>query len=327
MSDRTPDVSSLSRGSFRVSSDEPAVHHPQLRAWVELATAQPVPRVTIDAATVGQAWRRRRAVERRRAALTIAAALTLAVGMSWAWPRAFGPREVTPLAGGLAVQLRQEVPSIAGSFTPPASLGLSMPAVAVVEGLGRGLSVRTPHIHAVEVLAPDAIAVGAGVFHIEVAADASLLRVRVQERWLRLEPGAAVELTVPATASGATVARRAGQFTWESGEGRSRVDRAEPSATALARRADQQMKGGQRAAAIETLERLVVHHPRSPAARTGLLDLARLRRQAGQTDGARCAYALYLERWPTSTLRREIQGELDRLGPGRSCRGIQPSRP
>lgn len=330
MTDHRPEQPSLVRPAFGVDPDEPAVHHPQLRAWVELAAAEPVPRVTVDVAAVRRAWQRRRATDRRRAVLVMVAMLVLAVGWSWGWPRIAARNPPVALQGGVAMRVDADVAPRA-RYTPPAVADAPSHATLrrsddLVEGLAAGVSVRTEQVEAVEVLDDDTIAVGAGVFHIDVAAGAAPLRVQVDTRVLRLEPGTEVALTVPDSGE-PIVTRRSGRATWERSPARSRGARSEASAAALARRADEQMKAGQRAAAIETLERLVEGHPRSAAARTGLLDLARLRRQVGQADGARCAYAAYLRRWPSSTLRVEIQRELDRLGPGRACRGIQPASP
>ena len=93
----------------------------------------------------------------------------------------------------------------------------------------------------------------------------------------------------------------------------------------LARRAEAQLAAGKRDAAAALLRQLVTGHPASPQARTGLLDLAGLLKTDGRVDEARCAYALYLARYPgQEQLAGEVRRALDRLGAGPACRGLRP---
>ncbi|MCA9661186.1 MAG: hypothetical protein KC486_22790, partial [Myxococcales bacterium] len=58
----------------------------------------------------------------------------------------------------------------------------------------------------------------------------------------------------------------------------------------------------------------------------GLLDLGRLQRAEGDVDAARCAYQLYLDRYPKGALVAEVERALARLGDGPQCRGLRPRR-
>ena len=66
-------------------------------------------------------------------------------------------------------------------------------------------------------------------------------------------------------------------------------------------------------------------HAHEPAARAALLDLAPLLKAAGRVDEARCAYRLYLERYPArAQLADDVRKALDRLGDGPACDGLDP---
>lgn len=93
--------------------------------------------------------------------------------------------------------------------------------------------------------------------------------------------------------------------------------------SALARRADRYLATGDRERAIETWKALVTRYPKASTARGALLDLGRAYRASGQRAKARCAYKLFLKRWPYSQLRTEVERALDDLGDG-PCRGLTP---
>src|SRR5690606_20731834 len=99
-----------------------------------------------------------------------------------------------------------------------------------------------------------------------------------------------------------------------------------PSAAELAREAEGYMAAGNRAEAIRTLRRLVTRHGRSAAAQAGLIDLGRLLKASGQLDEARCAYALFLERWPGHALAGDVTRAQRALGQGPACDGLRPRR-
>ena len=102
-------------------------------------------------------------------------------------------------------------------------------------------------------------------------------------------------------------------------------DRPRPrSANELARAAERQFADGERRGALLSLRTLVQRYPQSAAARSALLDLGRELKKEGMRDHARCAYRLYLERWPDAQLRSEVRHDLARLGDG-TCDGLDPS--
>ncbi|MCA9710175.1 MAG: tetratricopeptide repeat protein, partial [Myxococcales bacterium] len=102
--------------------------------------------------------------------------------------------------------------------------------------------------------------------------------------------------------------------------------RAPLDADALAREAEVHLAAGRRGEAIKSLRRLVTRFPRSAAAQAGLIDLGRLLEREGQADRARCAYALFLERWPSHSLRGDVASAQRALGPGPACDGLRPER-
>lgn len=97
-----------------------------------------------------------------------------------------------------------------------------------------------------------------------------------------------------------------------------------PTAAELARSAEQALAAGRRDEAVAIYRQLARKHPRASQTRTAVLDLARLLRVGGQADEARCAYRLYLERWPDSSVQVEVESQLDRLGEGPRCHGLSP---
>ena len=99
-----------------------------------------------------------------------------------------------------------------------------------------------------------------------------------------------------------------------------------PSAAKLAALAEASLGRGRRSVAIRHLRQLIAMHPRSTEAGRGLLDLGRLLRADGDTDGARCAYQLYLDRYPRGGMVAEVERARDRLGSGPQCRGLRPRK-
>lgn len=99
-----------------------------------------------------------------------------------------------------------------------------------------------------------------------------------------------------------------------------------PGAAELARQAERAMAEHRRGDAIAALTQLVRLHGHTATGRTGLLDLARLLRDAGRRDEARCAYRSWIERWPGDDMRGDVDRALAALGEGPSCRGLRPRR-
>lgn len=82
------------------------------------------------------------------------------------------------------------------------------------------------------------------------------------------------------------------------------------------------LRAGKREQAVEIYRQLARKHPRASQTRTAVLDLARLLGADEHMDEARCAYQLYLQRWPESSVRGEVESRLERLGDGPGCRGL-----
>jgi tetratricopeptide (TPR) repeat protein len=97
-------------------------------------------------------------------------------------------------------------------------------------------------------------------------------------------------------------------------------------AAELARLAERAMAERRRDDAIDLLATLVEHHPQAAEAKTALLDLGRLLRDADRPDEARCAYRLLVQRWPAESRTPELARVLASLGDGPRCRGLVPQR-
>lgn len=290
--------------------DEPALRSPELRRFVAAARAAPAPvlRVTSDAIFAGFAARQR---HRRRLGLGLGLAAAAALALVWQRP-ASRPNAVDPVARNMSPK------TVSGD---PVTLAQT---VRIVAEEGESARVRGPWD--VE-LAP-------GRYDITVAAHAGPEQLRVAT------PSGTVEIThgrVAIIVAGARTEAvlRTGVATWIAPDGARTAlavqpaseDMFDPSASPseLARHADELLAAGRQDAAIRVLDRLVLDHPDSPPARAALLDLARLLKAAARVDEARCAYALYLDRYPArEQLADEVADALARLGPGPACAGLRP---
>ncbi len=168
-----------------------------------------------------------------------------------------------------------------------------------------------------------------GASHTEVALQTGVgVWVAADGRRDALTPSPAATLT-PAP-EGPAAGTSTGPSAHSPAEGPSAHSPAEgPSAlevSALARRAEELLTSGKRDAAIKLLSQIVTAYPEHPAARAALLDLAPLLAAAGRVDEARCAYRLYLARYPGKPqLADQVEKALARLGEGRKCRGLKPN--
>lgn len=324
---------------------EPIATRPALRMFVEAAREQPIAPTRLSAHEVQRAFQQQQQAQRhsRRqlvlglslGSLTMAAAAALALFVlpgSRTSDDAASPRIAAAPATGEA--LRGEAPGDEESTPPTNPLALN-PAIHV-----------TSSTDAPQVLGPWTIALQGGEHAVRVEPSAGrALRIELPERTLELVHGELdVQIVAQADAAPFVLVRlESGVAAWIGADGTrtqievERIDvpvkiasattelaSAEPSAAELARKAEQQLLSGAREDAIGTLRKLVRKYPRTPQARTALLDLARQERLAGQPDRARCAYLLYLERWPHSEVRGEIDKQLGKLGEGPACRGLDP---
>ena len=305
---------------------QPSDLAPSLRRYVDAARAQPIVGtcVTAEAVAAGLERQRQRSQARRTAllsgALAVAASL-VAVGLLW------------PLLS--------------------ARDGQGEHAVVVADEPTLASAVRVRSTASIEVRDAWSIVLGEGIHEIEVdALDGHALAIELPGRKLELLAGS---ITVEVVEGSAAVRLHNGVAAWiDEHEQRTSIsvermdveldlepgfDRADPtpsdatsndpatrSAAALAREAELLLESGKREQAIEIYRQLVRKHPRASQTRAATLDLARLLRGSDRTDEARCAYQLYLERWPQSPVRAEVEAQLRRLGKGPGCRGLSPAR-
>lgn len=300
--------------------DEPAVRSPELLRLVSAARAAPPPVLEVRADDVFAGFQARRRADRRRYA---GVALALAAAVVLVWARPWGMSSAPGPSGQLASNTVEAPPA-----APLAAAPSLAPEVRVVAEEGPPPQVREPW----------RVELGDGRYDIEVIAHAGPEPLRVDT------PGGSVEIAqgrVVLVVAGARTEAvlRTGVATWIAPDGARTplsVPPADPDApddlpdasvgpSELARHADALLAAGRTDAAIRVLERLVTAYPDSPPARAALLDLARLLKAAGRTDPARCAYALYLERYPgKQQLADEVADALKRLGPGPACDGLAP---
>ena len=306
-----------------------------LRAYVEAARAQdaPVTGVTAEAVLAGVERQRRKALARRSVAISasvaVAASVLAVVSLStWLAPRNVAA-PVATLQPDTATKRELPPPQLANAVTLKTSAS-------------------------VEIHGPWSIALGHGTHELEMKPTAGrALRIELPDRELELVEGRAV---VDVSTEGSVVALEDGVAAWVGDDGertqivveRAEVDAAlllpEPetgeaaqtdetkdeqrprkrSARSLAREAEAHLAAGERDEAIALLRQLVDTHPRAGLSRTALLDLAHLLRKSRRRAEARCAYALYLERWPDSPVEPEVQRQLDRLRGKVRCDGLEP---
>ena len=317
---------------FEVGDDEPAVRSPALRALVEQARVRPLPSLRVDLDAVRMAAADHRSRRWRTVAIAAAAVAIAAVALS-VLPRPEAPTE----GGGEPTVARTSADPSAAVEQPTASPSVAEPEPPTPRPEAEAPPPVVPHLASgvrfeprdatrarFTIVSTWSVDVASGVYRIEVPQDAvESLRVSVRPgRVLEVHPGAEVELDA---AGNGRVTLLQGRATWIDADGRRRAVTFERAPTdgaaALARTAEQKMAAGDWTGAIEALESLVRKHPRSAAAKAGLLDLARLYRADGRSDRARCAYGTYLERWPGSRVQGEVEQALADLGGG-DCHSI-----
>ncbi|HVI00107.1 MAG TPA: tetratricopeptide repeat protein [Enhygromyxa sp.] len=300
-----------------------------LQRYIAAARAQPIveTNVSADAVMAGLEAHRRRTQGRRTLLLSAGVAMAASlIAAAVLWPL---------LSARVDDESRSDEPSAAlerGSAEPT--------------GHALANAVRMRSTAPVEVLGPWSIALHEGTHELEVDAVADhALTIALPGRTLELLEGS---MTIEFVGHEAAVRLHTGVAAWVAEDGqRSQISVEHfeldapqpesnateddpsrplaPSAAELARSAEQALAAGKRVEAVTLYRQLIRKHPRASQTRAAVLDLARLLRVGGQTDEARCAYRLYLERWPDSSVRAEVEAQLDRLGEGPRCRGLRPS--
>ncbi len=333
-------MSETNMEAFAVDPNEPAVRNAGLLPFVEAARRQTPPPLKVDAASITQAWAQRRATKRRTLAIAVAAGLgALALGGLYGNRSTEPQSSVTPAAVPAVATAPRNAPSapVAENVVEPPAPELEPAPVQLaatvrltgaadepapqyrVEGpyevtLERGtavLSVEDPTQPLVVHVPDGSLEIHAGVTQVVIAGDVSHVAV-LEGKTFRITRDGAREELAPTVAKNDKRAP-----TLESPEA------DEPTAEELAEKAEQRLTAGDRKGAIKHLGQLVRKYPRSGAARTGLLDLARLLKADGQKAEARCAYQEFLHRHPRSPVTDEVERALDKLGDGQ-CRGLKP---
>lgn len=98
-----------------------------------------------------------------------------------------------------------------------------------------------------------------------------------------------------------------------------------PDAKQLASRAEAALLAGRLEESVRLLRQLVQAHPRGPATKAALIDLARLEKRLGRPERAHCAYALFSKRFPRDARTPTVRRADDALGLTPRCRGLRPT--
>jgi len=307
------------------------IHSQELRRLVALAQDQPLPALRIDTGRLHKAVAAARQTRNRR--FVAIGGLALAAGLA-----------------GLAL-VNLDTSGRSQTTSPQGHVAQDMsPEPATERALARGVHVAEGE----DTPSPTVLGaweVGLAPGRYEVVVDPhpgpELLLARAAGGTVELHHGR-VEIVVAASSAHASL--REGVATWIAPDGartplttttkpvataaNTDPEPATASATAsttdetvrgLARRAEALLTAGQRDAAITVFTRITTMYAHEPAARGALLDLAPLLKAAGRPDEARCAYLLYLDRYPgKAQLADDVRKALARLGEGPACDGLRP---
>ncbi len=321
--------------------DHHDLHSPELARLVLQARAA-LPRPSrVDFAAIHAGAEALRRTRRRR--ITAGVGLALAAGLAALVIVQVNPGQAVFDAPDVAAVQATATTSPATSTAITPTPGVPTITTAKAPVLAAGIRVKTLADADTQpkVLGPWTLGLGPGHYDIEVDEHPGpeLLRARSAGGTVELRYGR-VEIVVGADSSSAQL--RHGVATWIAPDGLRSPMQADleasappldppapppeqPDVRALARRADAMIAAGRREPAIKLLTQILEQYPNYPAARSALLDLAPLLRAAGRTDEARCAYQLYLERYPAKAqLATEVTRALERLGDGPACRGLHP---
>ncbi len=294
--------------------------HPQLAALVRAAQRQPEPPVSVRFEDVQRAASRRW----QRGAVALALAAGLAGLFVWAMregdPGSTASRgEVTEVA---RAQLLDEPGPFVPDAQPPTARPEPNPTTVALTGEAR-LEVLEQDAGLVvpEVVDGLPTLLSPGRYSIRTGADA--LELPLGARVLEIQ--AASEVVVDVGAEHVRFEVVHGRASWQRAENADEpaAKAKGPSAKQLQAQAESALIRGDRTEAIATLRTLVRKHPRSAASKAGLIDLARLEKAAGRMGRARCAYALFLERFPADARAPSVRTAAEPLGPAQ-CRGLEP---
>ena len=328
---------------MKPDSHEPyLIQSQELRHLVALAQDQPQPPLHSDTARLHSSVAAAR--QARNSRLTLIGGLALAAGL--------GGLALVKLGTQLDTSGKSHTTSpqghVAQDMSPEPATERARPRSPVlaagVRVVAQGEQTASP-----TVLGAWEVDLAPGRYEVEVDPHPGpeLLRARSAGGTVELHHGR-VEIVVAASSAHASL--REGVATWIAPDGtRSPLTTAaatptgpqaaaEPAATvaagtrsseetvlALARRAEALLTAGQRDGAISVLTRITTVYAHEPAARGALLDLAPLLKAAGRPDEARCAYQLYLGRYPgKAQLAEDVRKALTRLGDGPACNGLRP---
>jgi hypothetical protein len=316
----------------RERTEEPAVVSEELARLVDEARHVPMQPLQVDAAQIHRGWWERRARMRRRVAgMGLLAAATLAavfLGLqAQLGDRSDGSVEMA--TAGKTTDRAESVVQVEQDHGEPTAREVVLAADVSIEK-------KTDTTPDAVVLEPREVRITNGSYEITVMEHATAgLVVRLPDGHLEVLRGVVLAVLDGPTPQ-VTLLRGTAQWVHADGSKTKLVPSTQkerpprtarsPSPSALAERADELLARGDRDRAIEVLERLLREHPNAAGARGAALDLARLLEATEQPARARCAYSLYLARWPYSQLRGDVEKALRELGEGPDCDGLDPSR-
>lgn len=285
--------------------------HPQLDAMIRAAREQSAPAVTVTVGDIRAAASARSSV---RWWGVLAAAAVVAVSV---WAVREQPSTPAPVVAAADDPVAQppaaRVPNI--SDAPP--LHPQIPSSAGIEpldGADEPLS---------ESSSPDGeggvVALTGGRYRIQTSDVAMMVSVAGRV----LEVSAASDVVVDARVEHSSFRVVKGDAQWSTPEASPQV--RGPSAKQLAAQAEAALLSGRLEDAVRLLRKLVLTHPRGPASKAALIDLARLEKRLGRPGRAHCAYALFSKRFPTDARTPTVRRADESLGHSPRCRGLRPA--
>ncbi len=291
-------------------SSAPGPRPPRLEAMIRAAREQSAPAVTVTLEDIRAAASARRTV-RWWGGLAAAAVVSIslwAIREGDAEPTAPAPR-MAAVDEPMSRPAVERIPAVA-SPQPNRTQQLASGSIEPLEG-------------AADPTAPGEdehglIALTEGRYRVQTT-DAAMV-VSVAGRVLEIS--AASDLVVDARIEHSSFRVVKGKANWlEPGDSPPPLG---PDAKQLATQAEAALLSGRLEEAVRLLRKLVSAHPRGPATKAGLIDLARLEQRLGRPGRAHCAYALFSKRFPTDARTPTVRSADDALGLTSRCRGLRP---